>query len=229
MEKVGFIGNYDKIDFILYTAKILAQLGKKVLVLDTTVTQKSRYIVPVINPTLSYITVFEDIEVAIGFKTLEQLTEYIGEEQHLQYDYILIDIDNHQGITGTQLKITDKNYFVTAFDLYSLKKGIEILNNLTEPLKLTKILFEKEMTQEDDEYLNFLALGKKIVWDDEVIYFPIENGDSLVIAENQKLEKIKFKNLSTQYRSAVTYLAMNISNEDEKKIRNIIKNLDKQA
>lgn len=229
MEKVGFIGNYDKIDFILYTAKILAQLGKKVLVLDTTVTQKSRYIVPVINPTLSYITVFEDIEVAIGFKTLEQLTEYIGEEQNLQYDYILIDIDNHQGITGTQLKITDKNYFVTAFDLYSLKKGIEILNNLTEPLKLTKILFEKEMTQEDDEYLNFLALGKKIVWDDEVIYFPIENGDSLVIAENQKLEKIKFKNLSTQYRSAVTYLAMNISNEDEKKIRNIIKTLDKQA
>lgn len=227
MEKVGFIGNYDKIDFILYTAKILTKLGKKVLVLDTTLTQKTRYIVPVINPTLSYITVFEDIDVAIGFKTLEQFTEYIGEEQHLQYDYILIDIDNHQGIIGTQLKITDRNYFVTAFDLYSLKKGIEILNNLTEPLKLTKILFEKEMTQEDDEYLDFLALGKKIVWSNQTIYFPIENGDNLVIAENQKLEKIKFKNLSTQYKSAITYLVMDITAEEEKIIKNIMKNLDK--
>lgn len=225
MEKVGFIGNYDKIDFILYTAKILTSLGKKVLVLDTTLTQKSRYIVPVINPTLSYITVFEEIDVAIGFNTLEQFAEYIGENQHLQYDYILIDIDNHNGIEGTQLKITDKNYFVTAFDLYSLKKGIEILNNLKEPLKLTKILFEREMTKEDDEYLNFLALGKKIVWGDEIIYFPIENGDNLIIAENQKLEKIKFKNLSIQYKSAIEYLVNDITNDDEKKIRNIMKKM----
>ena len=225
MEKVGFIGNYDKIDIILYTAKILTKLGKKVLVLDTTVTQKSRYIVPVINPTLSYITVFEDIDVAIGFKTWNQLIEYIGNEGELQYDFVLIDIDEHQGIIGTGLKITDRNYFVTVFDLYSLKKGIEILNNLVEPLKLTKILFEKEMTQEDDEYLNFLALGKKIVWGDDEIYFPIENGDKLVIAENQKLEKIKFKNLSTQYKSGVSYLVSHITDEDERKIKNIMKNL----
>ncbi|MCI8655116.1 MAG: hypothetical protein HFJ48_04510 [Clostridia bacterium] len=225
MEKVGFIGNYDKIDIILYTAKILTKLGKKVLVLDTTVTQKSRYIVPVINPTLSYITVFEDIDVAIGFKTWNQLIEYIGNEGELQYDFVLIDIDEHQGIIGTGLKITDRNYFVTGFDLYSLKKGIEILNNLVEPLKLTKILFEKEMTQEDDEYLNFLALGKKIVWGDDEIYFPIENGDKLVIAENQKLEKIKFKNLSTQYKSGVSYLVSHITDEDERKIKNIMKNL----
>ena len=225
MEKLGFIGNYDKIDIILYTAKILTKLGKKVLVLDTTVTQKSRYIVPVINPTLSYITVFEDIDVAIGFKTWNQLIEYIGNEGELQYDFVLIDIDEHQGIIGTGLKITDRNYFVTGFDLYSLKKGIEILNNLVEPLKLTKILFEKEMTQEDDEYLNFLALGKKIVWGDDEIYFPIENGDKLVIAENQKLEKIKFKNLSTQYKSGVSYLVSHITDEDERKIKNIMKNL----
>ncbi len=225
MEKVGFIGNYDKIDFILYTARILTKLGKKVLVLDTTITQKSRYIVPVINPTLSYITVFEDIDVAIGFKTLKQLTEYVGDDKELKYDFILIDIDNHEGIIGAGLKITDRNYFVTAFDLYSLKKGIEILNNLVEPLKLTKILFEKDMTQEDDEYLNFLALGKKLVWSDESIYFPIENGDKLVIAENQRLEKIKFKNLSVQYKSGITYLVNDLTNEDEKKIRNIMKNL----
>lgn len=36
MKKVGFIGVYDKIDLIMYIAKALTALGKKVLVLDST-------------------------------------------------------------------------------------------------------------------------------------------------------------------------------------------------
>lgn len=227
MKKVGFIGNYDKIDFILYTAKVLTMLGKKVLVIDTTSTQKARYIVPVINPTISYITTFEDIDVAIGFKSLEQVANYLGDEQEFQYDIALIDINDGRGMAGSQLKITDKCYFVTAFDLFSLKKGVEILGSLQEPLKLTKILFENGMTKEDDEYLEFLALGKKIIWEEQEIYFPIENGDSLIIAENQKLEKIKFKNLSTQYKMGIVYILSDMINESERKVKDIIKNLSR--
>lgn len=52
MEKIGFIGGYDKTDLIIYVAKILTELGKKVLILDTTKKQKTRYIVPAINPTI---------------------------------------------------------------------------------------------------------------------------------------------------------------------------------
>ena len=43
MEKVGFIGNYDKIDLIIYTAKVLTKIGKKILIVDATGNQKSRY------------------------------------------------------------------------------------------------------------------------------------------------------------------------------------------
>ena len=53
MEKVGFIGGYDKIDLMIYTAKILTAMGKRIIILDTTQKQKSRYIVPAINPTVS--------------------------------------------------------------------------------------------------------------------------------------------------------------------------------
>ena len=42
MEKVGFIGGYDKTDVIIYIAKILTELGNKVLILDTTQKQKTR-------------------------------------------------------------------------------------------------------------------------------------------------------------------------------------------
>ena len=49
--KIGFIGAYDKTDLIIYIAKILTTLKKKVLVIDATTKQKARYVVPVINPT----------------------------------------------------------------------------------------------------------------------------------------------------------------------------------
>ena len=52
-----------------------------------------------------------------------------------------------------------KNYFVTSFDNYSLKKGLEVLHRLKDIVSLTKILFSKEMLKEEDDYLNFLSLG----------------------------------------------------------------------
>ena len=51
MKKVGFIGSFDKTDLILYIAKILVAAGNRVMVVDATVTQKTRYVVPVIQPT----------------------------------------------------------------------------------------------------------------------------------------------------------------------------------
>ena len=37
MDKIGFVGAYDKTDVILYIAKIISLIGKKVLVIDSTV------------------------------------------------------------------------------------------------------------------------------------------------------------------------------------------------
>ena len=67
MKKIGFIGAYDKTDLIIYIAKILTVLNQKVLVIDATINQKARYVVPVINPTTEYVTEYEDIDIAVGF------------------------------------------------------------------------------------------------------------------------------------------------------------------
>ena len=55
-----------------------------------------------------------------------------------------------------------------------MKRGLEILSGITEIINLTKVLFSKSATKEDNDYLNYLALGYKIQWSDEIIYFPIE-------------------------------------------------------
>ena len=143
MKTIGFIGAYDKTDLILYVAKILTTLKQKVLVIDSTINQKARYIVPVINPTVEYVTEFEEIDIAVGFENISDIKKYLGlsEEQNMEYDIILIDTDNYKGFDSFQLKEANKNYFVTSFDNYSLKKGLEILAGLKEPLSLKKVYF----------------------------------------------------------------------------------------
>ena len=78
MRKIGFIGAYDKTDMLLNIAKILTTMSKKVLIIDSTINQKAKYVVPMINPTISYVTFFEDIDVAVGFNTLEDIERYLG-------------------------------------------------------------------------------------------------------------------------------------------------------
>lgn len=230
MNRIGFIGVYDKTDLIVYIAKILTTLNKRVLVVDSTTNQKARYVVPVINPTTAYVTEYEEIDIAVGFSNEEDIKRYLGlsEEQNLEYDIMLIDTDNIEGFQNFNLAQAKKNYFVTSFDVYSLKKGLEILVSLKEATSLTKILFSKDMLKEEDDYLNFLSLGYKIVWNENRIYFPVENGDLSVIYENQRVAKIKFKKLSIQYKDSLAYIAEEILGDvSETTIRKAIKLIEK--
>ena len=159
MRKIGFIGAYDKTDLIINVAKILTATKKKVLIVDATILQKSRYIVPVINPTKMYVTEYEDIDVAIGFSNFGDIKKYLGTpvEEELDYDIVFVDTDNIQGYMQFDLQDAEKRYFVTSFDLYSLKKGLETLTGLENMTSLTKVYFSKDMLKEDDDYLNYLS------------------------------------------------------------------------
>ena len=228
MKKIGFIGAYDKTDIILGIAKVLSMANKKVLILDNTITQKCKYVVPVINPTKSYVTTYENIDVAVGFENMDRLKQYLGLEDNetLDYDFFLVDTDSFEGLSTFRLQSADKVYFVTSFDTYSLKKGIEILSQLGVPTRVTRVFFTKDMLKEEEEYFDYLALGIKAIWNEEKLYFPLENGDFPAIMENQRISKIKFKNLSNEYKENIKFLVNDIdSSIGEKNIRSIIKEL----
>lgn len=230
MRKIGFIGAYDKTDLIINVAKILTTTKKKVLIVDATILQKSRYIVPVINPTKMYVTEYEDIDVAIGFSNFDDIKKYLGTpvEEELDYDIVFVDTDNIQGYMQFDLQDAEKRYFVTSFDLYSLKKGLETLTGLENMTSLTKVYFSKDMLKEDDDYLNYLSKEYKIIWEEEKIYFPIENGDLSVIYENQRLAKVGFRKLSIQYKDGLAYIAEQIlGNGSDGEIRRAIKAIEK--
>lgn len=228
MKKIGFIGAYDKTDLILSVAKILTMAKKKVLVIDNTILQKCKYVVPTIDPTKSYLTTYEDIDVAVGFESLEKLKQYLGfeENEKLEYDYIIVDTDSFEGVLKYGLQNADKVYFVTSFDTYSLKKGVEILSQFGLPTRVMRIFYSKDILLEEEEYFEYLTLGIKAIWEEEKLFFLLENGDLSAIMENQRIYKIKFKNLSNEYKDNIAFLVNNIDKDiGEKQVKSIIKEL----
>lgn len=228
MKKIGFIGAYDKIDFMLYVAKILTKLGKKVLVIDSTTIGKAKYIVPAISPANTYVTEFEGIDVSVGLHSIEQLKRRLNVVE-LPYDIALIDIDIPECIETFGMQ-TEKNYFVTSFDIYSLKKGLDTFSNLSIPITLTKVLFSKSMSKEENAYLDHLSLGYKVMWAETRIYFPLSIEDQQAIMENQKLAKINFKYLSDIYKDSLAYITEEILDDARgSDIKKTIKLIEKGA
>lgn len=241
MKKIGFIGAFDKSNFIMYTAKILEQLDYKVLLVDATSTQKLKYIVPSINPTKAYITNFENMDFAVGFESWQEIEKYFGlqfdtndeDEKNDKnenskseiYDYVIIDVDEPEKIELFGLSDAEKNYFVTSFDMYSLRKGVNILKGFNNNVKLTKVLFSYEAYKEDEEYLNLLSMEYKIEWNEYTIYFKILGEDNKFFEENQRVEKIRFRRLSLNYRDSLAYIVQDI---DKKHSLGNIKKLMKE-
>lgn len=227
MKEVGFIGAFDKTDLIIYIAKILTVLGKKVLIADTTITQKAKYVVPALNPTLSYITEFEEMDIAVGFKNIEGIAEYTNKTvDTMEYDYVLLDIDSAEGAVNFKIDKAIQNFFVTSFDTYEIRRGLEILNEFPTPVKMTKVLFSKEVRKEDDDYLNYLSLGSKVMWEDDKIFFPLDMGDKTAIIDNQKVAKVRFENLTSMYKDGMEFIVAKIDSELQgSTVRKIIKEI----
>lgn len=232
MEKIGFIGAYDKENLIMCVAKILTELGKKVMVIDSTVTQKMKYIIPTIDPTTSYITQHEEIDFAIGIKSFTEINNYLGitNFESSDYDYLLMNIDDSTEIEEFKMDEAKKNYFVTSFDLYSLKRGLEIFSEIEQPIVMTKILFSTDMQSSENEYLNYLASNYKITWNELEIVMSVEIENMTAFMENQKAQKIRFSNLTTQYKECLIFIVQEmLQQSSDSAIRKIVKMIERGA
>lgn len=228
MKKIAFIGAYDKIDMLMYIAKILSLMDKKVLIVDSTVLKKSKYIVPAMLQEKQYITNYEDIDVAIGFENFEAIQKYqektVGKKT--KYDIVLLDID--RAISYKQFKISseDKHYLVTSFDVYNLKRAVQILSHIEKDAIVTRIYYSSKMMKEEDDYLKYLLKDLKINWDEKnIIYFPFETEVQNAIFINQRAGKIQMKGLPKNYTDSIFYLVEDISEESNINVRKAFKKL----
>lgn len=227
MEKVAFIGSYDKADMIISIAKLLTIMKKKVIVIDATSLSKTRYIVPSIQANKQYVTTFENVDVAIGFENIEQIKAYNSQTatNNWDYDYALIDIDSYRGYYYFGIKPTDKKIFVTSFDLYNLRRGLQVFKKIAEPITVKRVLFTKDMDPKELDYLEHLSKGLNVKWDSDIVYFPFETSDLNAIYSNQRSGRIQLKGLSSAYIDGIEYLLEEISGASQSEAKKAIKML----
>lgn len=228
MEKIAFIGGYDKTDMLFYIAKILVTMGKKVLIVDATVPQKARYIIPTLTPTLTYITTNDNVDFGIGFDTMDKLREYMAEEgSNIEYDYIFLDIDSRKRYRGFELMPEDRHYLVTNFDIYSLKKAVEVLKGIEMKTIIKKVYFTKDLSEDEDRYLRFLTKDCNVSFEKEPIHFSLDINDMEAIQKNQRDNMIRYKPLSKNYRLGIFFLVEEISGESTGAIKRALQQIDR--
>jgi len=227
MKKIAFISGYDKADIIIYIAKILSMMHKRVLIIDTTLIQKTKYIVPTMTPTAKYVTTYDEIDVAIGFSNMQDLQEYLGIADFEEYDYILYDIDNPDYYNSFEIQPTDEHCFLSTFDIYSVQKGINVLRTIKQPTEVLKALITRDPASEESEYLDFVTFNLKIKWKENIVYMPFETADLYEIYQNQRYSRVKFTGLSMDYMDSLSFLMENITDCSRGDIRKTVRMIDR--
>lgn len=205
MEQIGFIGVNDKKDLLLNVAKIISRLNKSVLIVDATIMQRLRYIIPKVSSAPTYVSEYDGVDVAVGFLNLAQISSYLS-TPNLNYDYILIDTDNPQTFNTFLIPNSKITFFSTSYDEFELQKSLEILSTLRTNINLTKLIISSDLNNKHDEYLNRLLENYPVSWSNEYIEFPDTDADRNTTLTNQLIKQISIKNYSSIYKDSLEYL-----------------------
>ena len=205
MEQIGFIGVNDKKDLLLNIAKVMTILNKNVLIVDATVLQRLRYIIPRVSSTPTYVSEYDGVDVAIGFMNLGQICNYLSTPS-LNYDYVLIDTDNPQTFNSFMIPNSKRIFFSTSYDEFELQRSLEILATLRGEVNLTKVIISSDINNKHDEYLNHLLENYPVKWSDEVVEITDTDTDRNATLVNQLIKQISIKNYSSIYKDGLEYL-----------------------
>ena len=227
MEQIGFIGFYDKKDILLNIGKIFSYLGKATLIVDATMMQRMRYIVPNVsaNNSITYVSEYQGTDVAVGFMNLGQIAQYLGANQ-LNYDFVIIDSDNIQTMYSFMIPNMKKIFYVTSYDKFEVEKSKELFANINRPMILTKVAISSNLNADESNFLVHTLENNYIKFDkDREVLFEDSDKNRAVILQSQLVNEISFKKFTNTYKDSLEYITALISEGDiqQSEIRSIIR------
>lgn len=241
MKSIGFIGKIDKTELIGYISKVVAAMGNKVIMLDATSNQKTRYIAPTIEEIgqdSQYVVQYDNIDIAVGFSNMLELKKYLlskGEDFN-QYDYIMIDTDREEMIEEYDLKNANALFFASSYDKFYIHKGIDLLKFLCamkrqiDPdgvINICKVLFSSDINTADTRYFEHMCENLPIVWKEKFLSFPYDQGDFSVNIQNQYIKKFDIARLSKYYKEGLADAVEIITEENPANVKKVLKNVEK--
>lgn len=223
MQKIiGLMGYVNKSDFVINLAKILDIMDKKILVIDGTVENRLKYSIPVIETEKSsYVTNFDRVDYAIGFKNMEEIKEYMCNEISNvdEYDYILMDIDNAYSYENFKSNNINIIYFFVEYTNISIAKNRELFKALNddkptgENLVVTKVLFKPYITRASTEYYENKMEDFNVIWTTEPYELAYEEQDRIADIESQQSGYIELSKHTKSFVNTIIDMASDITGE----------------
>lgn len=241
MKSIGFVGQMENSGLVLCVARLINAFGKKVIYIDATNAQRTRYTVPVIlsgTKQEQYLVQYDNVEVAVGFNNILELKKYMfskGEDFN-DFDYVLISTDREEMCEEYDIKNANNIFFTTTFDKYDLNRGIDLLKFIcatkrredTEAkVSVSKVLSYTQIKTADNKYVERLADTVPVEWEGKDIVLSYDEGDLSAFIQNQYSNKIEFKNLSQQTKDGIVEIACRITGEEKEKMKKAVKNVEK--
>lgn len=220
MQKIiGFIGYVDKSEFLINLSKVMHIMGKRVLVVDGTSEHRIKYTIPTIDvATKESITHFDGTDFAVGFKSIEDIKNYICTKTSIadDYDYVLLDIDNKESYENFKDESISKYFFFIEHTTISLIKNEELIRYMTEnrspedKLELIKIVFKNYISRASQKYFETRLMEMNVRWQEAEYELVYNDQDKIADLESELSGYIDFSRHTKQYMSLVTDIASEV-------------------
>ena len=191
MQVIGLVGYMDKYDFAINLARTINIMDKSVLVVDATLDQKLKYVIPALdNIGRAYVTQYNNIDFAVGFNSMHDVENYMIEQgiNINLYDHILIDIDSPKGYELFRTRGMDKVYFfidTTVLSIAKDKEMIRVYNQQQEEVKLTKIWYKAYLSRASENYFETQISEYNVDWVEPQFEIPNDERDRIENIDSQ--------------------------------------------
>lgn len=233
MQVIGLVGYMDKYDFAINLAKTINVMDKAVLVIDATLDQKLKNVIPSLgNIGRSYLTQYNNIDFALGFNSMHDIENYMI-EQGINiglYDYIVIDIDSPKGYELFRSRGMDKTYFFIDTTVLSINKNKEIIKAMRiymqqdEKMSLRKVWFKAYMSRATQTYFETQIKEYDVSWVEPEYEIPSNEQDKMASIDSQLSGIISIKKQSKAFVETIADMTADIIGDvTSKEVRNRIK------
>ena len=233
MQVIGLVGYMDKYDFVMNLARTINIMDKSVLVVDATLDQKLKYVVPALdNIGRSYVTQYNNIDFAVGFNSMHDIEKYMIEQgiNINLYDHILIDIDSPKGFELFRTRGINKTYLFLDTSVLSLSKNKELVKAMRvytqqgDNLELSRVWFKAYLSRASQDYFDKQIEEYNAKWVETEYEIPEDEKDKLENIDSQLSGIIDIKKHSKMFITTIADMTAEIVEDvNSKMVLNKIK------
>lgn len=222
MKKIVFFGAVDKSHVLLVLGRLLTQLNRKVLLVDSTMAQSVQGYLPH-AASGSAVQEFEGMDVAYGYINAMQLERGLMQPiTATDYDIMLLDTDHTQFVAGQALSSYEQRVWCWDGKKSSLHRNEDLLLRLCLHEAATPLSFYRMLSPTLPGTLPEWRADRRmrhLHWEETEFRFPLDERDAAVDLDNQHHSRIQLRGLSGAYRQNLLTMLQQLGDCDGKAAR----------